>query len=142
MTVGRSLYAVAVLRGALAVAAGGASPGRGSASGVLLATANGGYSWAPQTVAGVWNSTVPGLLTGSQAAGTLPAFYGRNCVTGLGLRNSFFFRYEQPDLITTREEIVRNLASVKTQWTFSGTKIASPGLTAGGGVRVPPAESA
>jgi hypothetical protein len=33
---------------------------------------------------------------------TLPAFYGKNCVTGLGMRNSFFFRYEQPDLITTQ----------------------------------------
>jgi hypothetical protein len=30
---------------------------------------------------------------------TLPAFYGKNCVTGLGLRNSFYFRYEQPELI-------------------------------------------
>ncbi|MGC4074187.1 MAG: hypothetical protein QM760_17085 [Nibricoccus sp.] len=28
---------------------------------------------------------------------TLPAFYGKNCVTGLGLRNSFYFRYEQPE---------------------------------------------
>ena len=55
---------------------------------------------------------------------TLPAFYGKNCVTGLGMRNSFFFRYEQPDLITLKEEIVRNLASVKVQWTFSGSKVA------------------
>ena len=55
---------------------------------------------------------------------TLPAFYGKNCVTGLGMRNSFFFRYEQPDLITTKEEIVRNLGSVKVQWTFAGSKVA------------------
>ena len=54
---------------------------------------------------------------------TLPAFYGKNCVTGLGMRNSFFFRYEQPDLITTKEEMVRNLGSVKVQWTFSGKKV-------------------
>jgi len=53
---------------------------------------------------------------------TLPAFYGKNCVTGLGMRNSFFFRYEQPDLITLKEEIVRNLASVKVQWNFAGSK--------------------
>jgi hypothetical protein len=55
---------------------------------------------------------------------TLPAFYGKNCVTGLGLRNSFFFRYEQPELIDLKEEIVKNLGAVKVQWTFTGAKIA------------------
>ena len=65
---------------------------------------------------------LPELTFGDQV--TLPAFYGKNCVTGLGLRNSFYFRYEQPDLINTKEEIVRNLGSVKVQWTFTGSKIA------------------
>ena len=55
---------------------------------------------------------------------TLPAFYGKNCVTGLGLRNSFYFRYEQPDLITIQEEVIRHLGSVKVQWTFTGSRIA------------------
>ncbi|MGH7995128.1 MAG: hypothetical protein ACREFX_02130 [Opitutaceae bacterium] len=64
---------------------------------------------------------VPELTFGGHA--TLPAFYGKNCVTGLGLRNSFFFRYEQPDLITTKEEILRNVGSVKVQWTFAGSRI-------------------
>ncbi len=54
---------------------------------------------------------------------TIPAFYGKNCVTGLGLRNSFYFRYEQPELITTKEEIIKGLGSVKVQWTFTGSKI-------------------
>ncbi len=54
---------------------------------------------------------------------TIPAFYGKNCVTGLGLRNSFYFRYEQPDLIDTKEEIVKGLGSVKVQWNFAGNKI-------------------
>ena len=54
---------------------------------------------------------------------TLPAFYGKNCVTGLGLRNSFYFRYEQPELISTKEEFLKGLGSVKVQWTFSGNKI-------------------
>jgi hypothetical protein len=54
---------------------------------------------------------------------TIPAFYGKNCVTGLGLRNSFYFRYEQPELINTKEEIVKGLGSVKVQWTFTGSKI-------------------
>jgi hypothetical protein len=54
---------------------------------------------------------------------TIPAFYGKNCVTGLGLRNSFYFRYEQPELISTKEEIIKGLGSVKVQWTFTGSKI-------------------
>jgi len=66
---------------------------------------------------------LPELTFGEQV--TLPAFYARNCVTGLGLRNSFYFRYEQPDLITLKEEIVKGLGSVKVQWTFSGNKISS-----------------
>lgn len=55
---------------------------------------------------------------------TIPAFYGKNCVTGLGLRNSFYFRYEQPELISTKEEIVKGLGSVKVQWNFTGSKIS------------------
>jgi hypothetical protein len=54
---------------------------------------------------------------------TIPAFYGKNCVTGLGLRNSFYFRYEQPELIDTKEEMVKGLGSVKVQWNFAGNKI-------------------
>jgi len=56
---------------------------------------------------------------------TIPAFYGKNCVTGLGLRNSFYFRYEQPDLINTKEEIVKGLGSAKVQWNFAGNKISA-----------------
>jgi len=66
---------------------------------------------------------LPELTFGEQV--TLPAFYGKNCVTGLGLRNSFYFRYEQPDLINTKEEFVRNLGTAKVQWTFSGSKISA-----------------
>jgi len=66
---------------------------------------------------------LPELTFGEQV--TLPAFYGKNCVTGLGLRNSFYFRYEQPDLINIKEETVKNLGSVKVQWTFAGNKISA-----------------
>ena len=65
---------------------------------------------------------LPELTFGEQV--TIPAFYGKNCVTGLGLRNSFYFRYEQPELISTKEEIIKGLGSVKVQWTFTGSKIA------------------
>lgn len=65
---------------------------------------------------------LPELTFGDKV--TLPAFYGKNCVTGLGLRNSFYFRYEQPDLISTEEEILKGLGSVKVQWNFAGNKIS------------------
>ncbi len=65
---------------------------------------------------------LPELTFGDQV--TLPAFYGKNCVTGLGLRNSFYFRYEQPELINLKEEIVKGIGSVKVQWNFSGAKIS------------------
>jgi len=55
---------------------------------------------------------------------TLPAFYGKNCVTGLGLRNSFYFRYDQPELINLKEEMVKGLGSVKVQWNFTGSQIS------------------
>ncbi len=63
------------------------------------------------------------LTVGGVQHVTLPAFYGKNCVTGLGLRNSFYFRYDQPELITSKEEIIKNVGSVKVQWNFSGAKI-------------------
>ncbi len=66
---------------------------------------------------------IPELTFGDQV--TIPAFYGKNCVTGLGLRNSFYFRYEQPELINLQEEFVKNLGNVKVQWTFSGNKISA-----------------
>lgn len=65
---------------------------------------------------------MPELTFGDKV--TIPAFYGKNCVTGLGLRNSFYFRYEQPELITTSEEILKGLGSVKVQWNFSGNQIS------------------
>jgi hypothetical protein len=65
---------------------------------------------------------LPELTFGEQV--TIPSFYGKNCVTGLGLRNSFYFRYEQPELINIKEELVKNLGSVKVQWNFSGSKIS------------------
>lgn len=55
----------------------------------------------------------------------IPAFYGKNCTTGLGLRNSFFFRYDQPELITVDERFLNGLGSCKVNWTFLGGKMTS-----------------
>ena len=53
----------------------------------------------------------------------IPAFYGKKCTTGLGMKRSFYFRYEQNELITTEEKIVPGIGSVKVNWTFAGNKI-------------------
>jgi hypothetical protein len=55
----------------------------------------------------------------------IPSYYGKNCTTGLGIRNSFYFRYDQPELITTDKQIVNGLGSCKVTWTFQGNKITS-----------------
>ncbi|TVR50785.1 MAG: hypothetical protein EA425_08945 [Puniceicoccaceae bacterium] len=55
----------------------------------------------------------------------LPGFYGRRCTAGLGLRQSFFFRYEQPDLITKEEKVIPGVGACKVNWTFAGNKITS-----------------
>lgn len=55
----------------------------------------------------------------------VPSFYGVRCSTGLGLRNAFYFRYEQPDFITTDEKILKGIGSCKVSWTFQGGKITS-----------------
>ncbi len=55
----------------------------------------------------------------------IPAFYGKKCTTGLGFKRSFYFRYEQPDLITKNEKMVSDIGSCKVSWTFAGNKISS-----------------
>ena len=64
---------------------------------------------------------VPELTFGEHV--TTPSYYGKRCTTGMGLRNSFFFRYEQPELITKDGNIVKGLGSCKVSWTFSGKKL-------------------
>lgn len=55
----------------------------------------------------------------------VPAYYGKRCVTGLGLRNSHYIRWEQPELITREQKIVNGIGSCKVSWTFTGGKIVS-----------------
>lgn len=65
---------------------------------------------------------VPELTFGDKVV--VPCFYGKNLKAGLGLRDSYFFSYEQPELITKDEERLP-FGSCKVQWTFSGNKITS-----------------
>ncbi len=53
----------------------------------------------------------------------IPSFYGKNITTGLGLKNCFYFRFDQPELITSEEKIVPGIGSCKVEWEFSGGKI-------------------
>ena len=78
------------------------------------------FDWPVETYLPVM---VPELQFGDKR--TVPCYYGKQCVTGLGLRNSFFFKYDQPELITSEGEMVPGIGSVKVRWTFSGTKILS-----------------
>lgn len=55
----------------------------------------------------------------------IPAYYGKNCVTGVGLRKSFYLRFDQPDLIKTDGEYAHGLGSCQVQWTFGDGKIQS-----------------
>lgn len=54
----------------------------------------------------------------------VPSYYGTKCTTGLGMRNSYFFRYEQPDLISTTAEKLPGLGSCKVNWNFQGGKFS------------------
>lgn len=55
----------------------------------------------------------------------IPSYYGKNCTSGVGLKKAFYFRYEQPELITKDEQIIPGLGSWKVSWTFQGDKITS-----------------
>ncbi len=66
---------------------------------------------------------VPELTFGGKQ--TTPSYYGKRCTSGIGLRNSFFFRYEQPELISAEGEILAGIGSCKVNWTFSGDKITA-----------------
>lgn len=66
---------------------------------------------------------IPELTFGDKVV--VPAYYGKRCVTGLGLRQSFYFRYEQPELITREEEMAPGIGSFKVAWNFSGSRITS-----------------
>ena len=97
-----------------------ASGGRITADSLPFPHCPGVFDWPNNIYAPIM---VPELTFGDKV--TIPAFYGKNCVTGLGLRRSFYFRYEQPDLITADQEVLKGLGSCKVQWNFAGPKISA-----------------
>jgi hypothetical protein len=55
----------------------------------------------------------------------VPSFYGKNCVTGIGLKKSFYLRFEQPDLIKTDGTFAYGIGSCQVQWSFGDGKVQS-----------------
>ncbi|MDR0647057.1 MAG: hypothetical protein LBF43_01305 [Puniceicoccales bacterium] len=53
----------------------------------------------------------------------IPSYYGKRCTTGLGLNSAFFFRYEQPELISHEETMLPGLGSCKVSWTFTKDEV-------------------
>jgi len=66
---------------------------------------------------------LPELTFGNDV--TIPAYYGKNCVTGIGLKKSLYLRYDQPELIRTDGSMVNGIGSCQVQWTFGDGKIRS-----------------
>lgn len=65
---------------------------------------------------------VPELTFGDKAI--IPCYYGKRCVTGIGLKNGFYFRYEQPELVTKEGVFMSGLGNCKANWTFCGNKVS------------------
>ena len=66
---------------------------------------------------------LPELTFGDQIV--IPSYYGKNCVTGIGQRNSFYLRFEQPDLVRTDGTFAYGLGSCQVQWSFGQGKVTS-----------------
>jgi hypothetical protein len=64
-------------------------------------------------------------LTFESGVRTIPCFYGKNCSASLGLRGEFYFRYEQPELVTPLDEKVTGIGSCKVTWTFAKSVVSA-----------------
>lgn len=94
--------------------------GRPTADGLAFPHAPGVFDWPNNLYLPI---LTPELTFGENAF--IPSFYGKRCTTGLGMRNSFFFRYEQPELINTKEQVVNGVGSCRVNWTFAGNKVTA-----------------
>ena len=66
---------------------------------------------------------LPELTFGDQVI--VPSYYGKNCVTGIGLKKSFYLRFDQPDLVKTDGTFAYGLGSCQVQWSFGDGKVQS-----------------
>ena len=55
----------------------------------------------------------------------IPSFYGKNCVTGIGLKKSLYLRFNQPELVRTDGTFANGIGQCQVQWTFGNGKVTS-----------------
>ena len=55
----------------------------------------------------------------------IPSFYGKNCVTGIGLKKSLYLRFNQPELVRTDGTFANGIGNCQVQWTFGNGKVIS-----------------
>ncbi len=68
---------------------------------------------------------VPAFLPELTIQGTqvIPSFYGLHGTSGLRAKNSLYFSYEQPELISKEGTLLKDLGSCKITWNFSGSTV-------------------
>jgi len=92
--------------------------GKGTSDYLAFPHSPGIFDWPVQKYLPIM---MPELTFGDKVI--VPSFYGKNCTTAMGLRNALTFKYDQPELITTDEQIVPGLGSCKVMWSFKGGTI-------------------
>ena len=55
----------------------------------------------------------------------IPSYYGKNCVTGIGLKKSLYLRFNQPELVRTDGTYANGIGQCQVQWTFGNGKVTS-----------------
>ena len=95
------------------------APGKGTSDYLAFPHSPGVFDWPVDKYLPIMT---PELTFGDKVI--VPSFYGKNCTTGMGLRNALTFKYDQPELITKDEEFVNGLGSCKVMWSFQGGKIS------------------
>ncbi len=55
----------------------------------------------------------------------IPSFYGKNCVTGIGLKKSLYLRFQQPELVRTDGSFANGIGSCQVQWSFGEGTVRS-----------------
>ena len=66
---------------------------------------------------------IPELTFGKDVI--IPSFYGKNCVTGIGLKKSLYLRFNQPEFVRTDGSFANGIGSCQVQWTFGNGKVSS-----------------
>ena len=66
---------------------------------------------------------IPELTFGKDVV--IPSYYGKNCVTGIGLKKALYLRFQQPELVRTDGTFANGIGSCQVQWTFGDGRVSS-----------------